>query len=515
MTLRLTIEHSPHPQDRREMRHPGGEFSIGRGAECSWQINDPDMYVSRKHCVITGEAGQFTVTDASRGGLFIDGKDQPLGPGNAARLEPGMRLRLGDTVIRVEIEAPAQVTPTPVASPRTQAPAQRQMTHDDFFSAPVAPPPPVQRPQGLPQPFDTGPTDLRRYDTAPDRAAPPPLFDDPFTLDRSVAARPQGSVPEPIAPRKDDFGFGSFFDEPAKPRAPEPPPSPPPAPAPASGDWWSMPPPVAAPEPPPPLPEAPEPVSSAPEPLRLVPEAPAVAPPVLDEENRTRQRGEPAPSAEPPRPEPPRPEAPRSPPPTAPAASDSALRAAFFRGLGLDPSAAQDSEAEMEALGQRFRLLVEGLMLMLRTRAKEKQNARVAQTVISNTDVNPLKFLATTNEAIAALVTPKGPGYLDPETAINGAFRDLADHQVRSWVAIQSALRRMIDRFDPAAVEKDLEDLGTIESLLSGGRNAKLWKAYTDRYKDIARAAEDRFLGEVGADFRDAYEGNREKTDDN
>ena len=30
----------------------------------------------------------------------------------------------------------------------------------------------------------------------------------------------------------------------------------------------------------------------------------------------------------------------------------------------------------------------------------------------------------------------------------------------------------------------------------------------------IARAAEDRFLGEVGADFRDAYEGNREKTND-
>lgn len=486
MTLRLTIEHSPHPQDRREMRHPGGEFSIGRGAECSWQINDPDMYVSRKHCIITGEAGQFIVTDASRGGLFIDGRDQPLGPGNAARLEPGMRLRLGDTVIRVDIEAAA-----PLATPRTQAPAQRQMTHDDFFSAPVAPPPPVQRPQGLPQPFDTGPTDLRGYNATPDRAPPPPLFDDPFTLDRSVAARPQGSVPEPIAPRKDDFGFGSFFDEPARPKAPEPPPQSPPPQAPASDDWWSMPPPVAAPEPPPPVPDPP-----APEPLRLEP----APPPVLDEENRTRQRGEPAPAP--------------APPPVAPPVLDTALRDAFFRGLGLDPTTTPDAEAEMEALGQRFRLLVEGLMLMLRTRAKEKQNARVAQTVISNTDVNPLKFLATTNEAIAALVTPKGPGYLDPETAINGAFRDLADHQVRSWVAIQSALRRMIDRFDPAAVEKDLEDLGMLESLLSGGRNAKLWKAYTDRYKDIARAAEDRFLGEVGADFRDAYEGNREKTDD-
>ena len=195
MTLRLTIEHSPHPQDRREMHHPGGEFSIGRGAECSWQLNDPDMYVSRKHCVITGEAGQFIVTDASRGGLFIDGKDQPLGPGNAARLEPGMRLRLGDTVIRVEFEAPA-----PIAAPRTQTPAQRQMTHDDFFSQPVTPPPPVQRPQDLPQPFDTGPTDARRYDTTPDRAAPPPLFDDPsrwIALSRPARAAAFPSLSRP------------------------------------------------------------------------------------------------------------------------------------------------------------------------------------------------------------------------------------------------------------------------------------------------------------------------------
>ena len=512
MTLRLTIEHSPHPQDRREMRHPGGEFSIGRGAECSWQLNDPDMYVSRKHCVITGEAGQFIVTDASRGGLFIDGKDQPLGPGNAARLEPGMRLRLGDTVIRVEFE-----TAAPVATPRTQAPVQRQMTHDDFFSQPVTPPPPVNRPESLPQPFDTGATDARRYDATPDRPKPPPLFDDPFTLDRSVAARPAGGVPEPIAARPDDFGFGSFFDEPAKARPPEPhtpAESTPSAPAAAtSSDWWAMPPPLAAPEAPPEPPSRPEPPPA--EPLRLVPDA-ASEVPVVDEENRTRQRGE--------RAVPPVPEGALSvaPPATAPvavpvapsAATDVALRDAFFRGLGLDPAMSDDPVAEMEAMGQRFRLLVEGLMLMLRTRAKEKQNARVAQTVISNTDVNPLKFLASTNEALAALITARGAGYLNPENAINGAFRDLADHQMRSWVAIQSALRRMIDRFDPAEVEKDLVETGMIEALLSGGRNAKLWKAYTDRYKDIARAAEDRFLGEVGADFRDAYEGNREKTHD-
>ena len=483
------------------MRHPGGEFSIGRGAECSWQINDPDMYVSRKHCVITGEAGQFIVTDASRGGLFIDGKDQPLGPGNAARLEPGMRLRLGDTVIRVDIEA-AATGPTP----GTQGPAQRRLDHDDFFSAPVAPPLPVRRPEGLPQPFDTGAIDARRYDPTPERTPPPPLFDDPFTLDRSVPGRPVGSVPEQIGPRSDTFGFDAFFDESAKAKAPSPaaaePPPVAPAAAGASDDWWAMPPAVPAAEPAP-APAEPEP------PLRPVSETPP-EPMILDEENRSRDRSRARGAASPQ----PVADAPVVPAPSASVPPDDALRAAFFRGLGLDAVVGQDGIAEMEAMGQRFRLLVEGLMLMLRTRAKEKQNARVAQTVISNTDVNPLKFLATTNEALSALIAARGPGYLDPDAAINGAFRDLADHQVRSWVAIQSALRRMIDRFDPAEVEKDLVEMGMIEALFSGGRSAKLWKAYTERYKDIARAAEDRFLGEVGADFRDAYEGNREKSHD-
>jgi len=208
------------------------------------------------------------------------------------------------------------------------------------------------------------------------------------------------------------------------------------------------------------------------------------------------------------------------PPPAAapPLASgrDDALRDAFFRGLGLDPATlpGQGTPEEMEALGRRFRSLVEGLMVMMRTRAKEKQNARVAQTLIGNADVNPLKFLASTDDVLAALVTARGAGYLGPDEAITAAFRDLADHQMRSWVAMQTALRQMIDRFDPAAVEREMVDTGLLQSLLSGGRSANLWRLYTERYKDIARSAEDRFLGEVGASFRDAYEGNREKNDD-
>ena len=97
--------------------------------------------------------------------------------------------------------------------------------------------------------------------------------------------------------------------------------------------------------------------------------------------------------------------------------------------------------------------------------------------------------------------------YLDADAAIASAGRDLADHQLRSWSGLQAALRRMIARFDPEEVERELEAAGRLRAILAGGRSALLWQLYRERYKAIAKAAEDRFLGAVGNDFRDAYEG--------
>jgi len=89
------------------------------------------------------------------------------------------------------------------------------------------------------------------------------------------------------------------------------------------------------------------------------------------------------------------------------------------------------------------------------------------------------------------------------------AYRDLADHQSRTWRALQAALRRMIDRFDPATIESEVSELGLLEKLVAGGKSAKMWDVYREHYRDIARSAEEQFLGEVGADFRDAYENKR------
>ncbi|TIV24604.1 MAG: type VI secretion system-associated FHA domain protein TagH, partial [Mesorhizobium sp.] len=183
-------------------------------------------------------------------------------------------------------------------------------------------------------------------------------------------------------------------------------------------------------------------------------------------------------------------------------------RSAFLRGMGVEEAdfPGRDSLAEMEKFGREYRLMLDGLMQLLRKRAEEKGSARVAQTVVGSSEVNPLKFLPTVEDVIVTIIAERSPGFLSGEAAISDAVKDLAQHHVRAWRGVQAALRRMIDRFDPAAIEEELKSNSAIGNLLAGGRNAKLWELYQKRHRDIAQSAESSFLGEIGADFRDAYE---------
>ena len=438
MTLSLTLENAPHPQAVSEMRHEFGELSIGRSSDVDWQIDDPEMYVSRKHCIIRADNGRYTVTDASRGGLFIDGSETPLGAGNSAQLENGMRLRLGDYVIRVAVEQEAR---TAAPSPSEIPPQQRAMQSDDFFTAPVEREVQAPRPKDMPPPFEQ-PEPSRFFDTEEParRDDPGQVFDDPFTLDPLPSEPAAAGTPTQEAAPDDDMDFGDFFGE-----------------------------------------TEPEPVA---------PKAPPRTPPP-----------EPAPVATP--------AAETAAPAAAPSGTSDEAVLAFLRGMGLDkddlPQDAVPAEL-MEAMGRRFALMLSGLQHLLRARAREKQDARIAQTIIGQSNVNPLKFMVTPEDAARALIGPSGAGYLEAEDAINGAFRDIAQHNIDSWRGVQEALRRMIDRFEPSALERELEEVGMIETLIAGGRNAKLWQLYRERYAKIAKSAEERFLGDVGEDFRDAYE---------
>ncbi|PZV35796.1 type VI secretion system-associated FHA domain protein TagH [Mesorhizobium kowhaii] len=487
MSLLLTLEQGPRTQAVRQTRLDEGELVIGRSADAGWQIDDPDMFVSRAHCKISGGRDGYFVTDTSSSGLFINDSDSPLGAGKSTRLQSGMRLRLGDYTVHVDLTPTAQAPAAGQPVPERLPPASRapvSIGRDDFFSATVEEEPRRPRPADLPNPFEQPVAGAFERATSSQRSSP--AFDDPFSLDpvSTPVSKNAAPYPEPgsAANRADPF---SLDPVPSPSRGAEPAAGKPsdfnddfgfgPAAAPASANGaastgqreriaqrpqsanpWDLPV-QAADTPPPPR------TGAAPKPAR------------------------PAAAAQP---------------------GEMALRSAFLHGMGVEEAdfPGRDSIAEMEKFGREYRLMMEGLMQLLRKRAEEKGNARVAQTMVGASEVNPLKFLPTVDDAIVTLIAERSPGFLAGEAAIADAVRDLAQHHVRAWRGIQAALRRMIDRFDPAAIEEELKSNSAIGTLLSGGRGAKLWELYQKRHREIAESAEKSFLGEIGADFRDAYE---------
>lgn len=445
MSVTLTLEAAPRPQREVTRTYSGGQLVIGRGDDCDWTIDDPEMFVSRRHCVITDETGEICALDASSGGLFVDGGAEALGPGNSVKLENEMRLRMGDYVFQVQL-ADAKAEPAPAPAPAR--------SHGFDFGPKSEPEPERERPDSLPPLFGVKKRDPFAPD--PEEEIKPLDRKNPFELD--LRAGSAGSARQPV-------GADRFFDDPPRQRDE--------AGSSATGSEGR-------------IEERPaEETTAQPWPPIEITRAPR--------QDEDRQTGSEQPAM----------------PPPGPAASPDALQEALFRGLRLDPKAM--TEEEMEAVGARLREMVDGVMFLLRTRSQERQKVRVAQTLIANRDVNPLKFMPDTDAALHALILGAGESYLPGDKAVTSAFRDLADHQVRTWAALQAALRRMIDRFDPAEVEREMEDTGLLETLVAGGRSAKMWQLYEERYREIAQAAEERFLGEVGADFRDAYETERKE----
>ena len=172
MTLILRIESSPFPQTQTEYRYNGGILVIGRGEDADWRLNDPDQHISRNHCRVSMDGDDYLITDASRGGLFVDGSQRPLGAGNAQRLENKMRLRLGDLVLVTQIDEIGSKDVEDLASDEPPQPGFQEppagegtegvsgLNNDPFFSSPVKKIVRESKPESLPDPFDTTTPDI-------------------------------------------------------------------------------------------------------------------------------------------------------------------------------------------------------------------------------------------------------------------------------------------------------------------------------------------------------------------
>jgi len=156
-------------------------------------------------------------------------------------------------------------------------------------------------------------------------------------------------------------------------------------------------------------------------------------------------------------------------------------------------------------LGVLTRILVRGMMDLLRSRSQIKNELRLSMTILGGVENNPLKFTATVDDALLHLLRPM-PGYLAPEEAIQEAVNDLMAHQVAVISGMQAAIKTLLLRFDPKHLEQRMEKLYPVAAHVPLQRQAKLWSLFEQSYEELNRELEEDFLQLFGRLFANAYE---------
>lgn len=126
-------------------------------------------------------------------------------------------------------------------------------------------------------------------------------------------------------------------------------------------------------------------------------------------------------------------------------------------------------------------------------------------TTIQPVENNPLKFSANIDDALENMFVKRSSAYKNPVDSVREGFQGVAEHQVALLAGMRSAFKSMMQRFDPAVLEKQFEHT-TKGQLLSGIGKAKYWNAYADHYKDLADNMENSFQYLFGDEFVQSYE---------
>ncbi|MBF8658747.1 type VI secretion system-associated FHA domain protein TagH [Pseudomonas putida] len=451
LCLTITSYHKITPGQCPEMRLESGAITIGRAANNDWVLPDPERLVSSRHCVIQSKNGQYYLTDDSTNGVELVCAGIRLRRGNSEPLMDGEVIRIGEYEIQARIDAslPGSLESEPQAH-SFEALMANQM------AAPTMPAPAIS---GAPAALLQG---ASSHDTLPD------LFD--FLGPASV---PPVSQPDHVPAQQHDF-------RPPTPLAPPAPTAAPATPGMIPEDWdllGSTP--AAAP-----AAVAPAPAPAAAAAADMI--SPPSAPPV------TAAAAAVAPPAAAP----------------APAMASDALLQAFLRGAGIEHLRidAADAAAQMEAIGRSYRLMVEGLIDVLRARSSLKGEFRMQQTTIAPVQNNPLKFAPNADEALLLLLRHGNQAFMPADQAVRESFDDLRAHQLAVMAGVQAAIQHLLACFQPARLEQRLAPAAGLAKLFGGSRQAHCWQQFTELYGQISREAEDDFQELLGREFSRAYQ---------
>ena len=440
---------------RKVFARSGG--SIGRLAENEWMLQHRE--VSKRHALVRYENGVYTIEDTkSSNGVFVNSRDHRLAPGERYPLKNGDTIYIEPFEIRVTLETITQQTISVASDPFGSV--------DDPFAAPRRPSDELPAWGGLPSSID------------PTEAV------DPLEL---LGLKP--AAPAPSAPRIGDLSGGSPIHDYYRP--PVAAPVTPPEPDAIPDKWWED---TGS------MPRPPEPSSLDPQSRPVRPRPGASESPRRPDTSSQSLR----PSAPPPQPQvqatPSRRDSVAGP---SSSADQFDLRE-MLAGAGLDPSSVTPELAR--TFGQILRVVVSGMMDVLKARQVIKDELGVQVTMFRPADNNPLKFSANVEDALHNLLVKRNAAYLGPVDAFEDAFDDLRHHQMATLEGIRVAFESMLAEFHPDRLQEQFDRSMKRGSLLSVPAKLLYWEMYREKFGDMVRDAEASYADLFGDEFKRAYE---------
>jgi type VI secretion system protein len=512
----------------------GSGGTIGRVAENDWVL--PDPYISSKHARIEFRSGTYFLVDTSTNGVFLNSQDNRLTRSQPYPLANGDRFFIDAYEIRVSIAGATTQSPSPLsdlfgtsAAPISTAMPGGRPEHQTsrLPSDPFGGSDPFGVPAGVPMsgrqiipddPFGTG----SRPAIAAGGSAIGLSDYGGESVDVSDPLKLLGLDNKPVppqSPRAEELAGGSPLSAhyvPPKPVQPTSPviPANPFSGAPAGGSA---------------IPDDYDPLSDAAlSGAAKIPAKPVTPPPAQNQQTaapRPTPGGGRANVTNGPRaiptPPPVNPPAPPSRPPVRPQPTTPIAKApsqpvdaaatgrqldltSLLTGAGLNE--AQITPELIENFGRVLRVVVAGLMDVLRARERIKDEFRMRMTTFKAMDNNPLKFSANVDDALHNLLVKRNAAYLGPVEAFEDAFQDVRNHQMAMLAGVRVAFEAMLSEFDPERLREQFDKHVKKGGLLSGPAKLRYWEMYNDKFRGMVNDQESTFRDLFGEEFARAYE---------
>jgi type VI secretion system protein ImpI len=178
--------------------------------------------------------------------------------------------------------------------------------------------------------------------------------------------------------------------------------------------------------------------------------------------------------------------------------------AALMAAAGLESARASPELAQQ--FGQILRVVVTGLMDVLRARERIKDEFRMRMTTFKTNNNNPLKFSANVEDALHNLLVKRNAAYLGPVQAFEDAFQDVRNHQMAMLAGVRVAYEAMLNEFEPGRLQEEFDAHVKGGSFLGGSGKSKYWELYRSKFHDMVKDADTSFRKLFGDEFAKAYE---------